>query len=155
VVALGDSFHRSHLASSLVASDREALLMLQQGRDWCWVLGNHDPELPASIGGVVCGSLSIGGISLRHEPSADAFVPEIAGHLHPVARIARSGLGIRRKCFATDGRKLVMPAFGAYAGGLNVLDRAFVPLFRRHRLEAWMTGRAEVYPFQADQLLPD
>jgi DNA ligase-associated metallophosphoesterase len=155
VVALGDSFHRSHLAHFLTAGDREALLMLQQGRDWYWVLGNHDPELPASIGGVACGSLSIGGITLRHEPTTDAVTPEIAGHLHPVARIARSGLGIRRKCFATDGRRLVMPAFGAYAGGLNVLDSAFAPLFQRHRLEAWMTGRAEVYPFQAEQLIPD
>jgi DNA ligase-associated metallophosphoesterase len=155
VVALGDSFHRSHLAETLARSDREDLSALQQGRDWYWVLGNHDPELPASIGGVVCGSLSIGGITLRHEPTADAPTPEIAGHLHPVARIARSGLGIRRKCFATDGRRLVMPAFGAYAGGLNVLDRAFSPLFVRHRLAAWMTGRTEVYPFQAAQLLPD
>jgi DNA ligase-associated metallophosphoesterase len=155
VLALGDSFHRSHLAHSLTASDREALLVLQRGRDWYWVLGNHDPELPGSIGGVVCGSLSIGGITLRHEPTADAVTPGIAGHLHPVARIARSGLGIRRKCFATDGRRLVMPAFGAYAGGLNVLDRAFTPLFLRRRLEAWMTGRAEVYPFQAEQLIPD
>jgi DNA ligase-associated metallophosphoesterase len=155
VVALGDSFHRSHLAHFLTASDREALLMLQRGRDWYWVLGNHDPELPASIGGVACGSLSIGGITLRHEPTADPVTPEIAGHLHPVARIARSGLGLRRKCFATDGRRLVMPAFGAYAGGLNVLDSAFAHLFLRPRLEAWMTGRDQVYPFQFAQLLPD
>jgi DNA ligase-associated metallophosphoesterase len=155
VVALGDSFHRSHLADALSASDREDLSMLQHGRDWYWVLGNHDPKLPSSVGGVVCGSLSIGGVTLKHEPSEDAVVPEIAGHLHPVARIARSGLGIRRKCFATDGRRLVMPAFGAYAGGLNVLDRAFSPLFPQHRLEAWMTGRTDVYPFQAAQLLPD
>lgn len=155
VVALGDSFHRSHLAETLARSDREDLSAVQQGRDWYWVLGNHDPDLPASIGGVVCGSLGIGGITLRHEPTADAATPEIAGHLHPVARIARSGLGIRRKCFATDGRRLVMPAFGAYAGGLNVLDRAFSPLFVRRRLAAWMTGRSEVYPFQAEQLLPD
>lgn len=156
VVALGDSFHRSHLAEMLARSDRDDLSALQHGRDWYWILGNHDPELPASIGGTICGSLSIGGITLRHEPSVGpADTPEIAGHLHPVARIARSGLGIRRKCFATDGGRLVMPAFGAYTGGLNVLDRAFSPLFSRHRLEAWMTGRTDVYPFQADQLLPD
>jgi hypothetical protein len=66
---------------------------------------------------------SIGGITLRHEPSQRTGVPEIAGHLHPVARIARRGEGIGRKCFATDGHRLVMPAFGAYAGGLNVPTR--------------------------------
>jgi metallophosphoesterase superfamily enzyme len=80
---------------------------------------------------------------------------EIAGHLHPVARIARRGAVIRRRCFATDGSRLVMPAFGAYAGGLNVLDIAFSELFLRHRLEAWMMGRADVYPVLGSLLLPD
>ena len=155
VVALGDSFHRSHLAATLTEEDREELFALQRGRDWYWVLGNHDPELPVSIGGYASTTLDIGGVILRHEPSANPAMPEIAGHLHPVARIARSGLAIRRKCFATDGNRLVMPAFGAYAGGLNVLDEAFLPLFPGYRLEAWMTGRAGVYPFQANQLLPD
>ena len=61
---------------------------------------------------------------------------------------------IRRRCFATDGVRLVMPAFGAYAGGLNVLDEAFGPLFSRRQLEAWMMGRADVYPVLGSLLLP-
>jgi DNA ligase-associated metallophosphoesterase len=154
VVALGDSFHRSELAGRLSANDREELAALQQGRDWYWILGNHDPDLPESIGGFVCRSLMIGGITLCHQPSLSR-APEIAGHLHPVARIARRGEGIRRKCFATDGHRLVMPAFGAYAGGLNVLDEAFSPLFHWHLMEAWLTGRTSVYPLQASLLLPD
>jgi DNA ligase-associated metallophosphoesterase len=154
VVALGDSFHRSELAGRLSADDREELAALQQGRDWYWILGNHDPDLPESIGGFVCRSLMIGGITLCHQPSLSR-APEIAGHLHPVARIARRGEGIRRKCFATDGHRLVMPAFGAYAGGLNVLDEAFSSLFHWHLMEAWLTGRTSVYPLQASLLLPD
>ena len=51
---------------------------------------------------------------------------EIAGHLHPVARVAQRGRAVSRRCFAGDGRRLVMPAFGAYAGGLNVRDRAII-----------------------------
>jgi hypothetical protein len=154
VVALGDSFHRSELAGLLSADDREELAALQQGRDWYWILGNHDPDLPESIGGFVCRSLMIGGITLCHQPSLSR-APEIAGHLHPVARIARRGEGIRRKCFATDGHRLVMPAFGAYAGGLNVLDEAFSSLFHWHLMQAWLTGRTSVYPLQASLLLPD
>jgi DNA ligase-associated metallophosphoesterase len=154
VVALGDSFHRSELAGRLSADDREELATLQQGRDWYWILGNHDPDLPESIGGFVCRSLMIGGITLCHQPSLSR-APEIAGHLHPVARIARRGEGIRRKCFATDGHRLVMPAFGAYAGGLNVLDEAFSSLFHWHLMQAWLTGRTSVYPLQASLLLPD
>lgn len=154
VVALGDSFHRSERADQLNAGDRENLAALQRGRDWYWVLGNHDPSLPPSVGGIICSSLSVDGITLRHEPSEGTGVPEIAGHLHPVARIARRGQGIRRKCFATDGHRLVLPAFGAYTGGLNVLDDAFSSLFHWHLMEAWLTGRSGVYPLQARLLLP-
>jgi DNA ligase-associated metallophosphoesterase len=155
VVALGDSFQRSHLAESLAADDLKFLIKLQQGREWYWICGNHDPRLPASIGGTICTTLTICGVTLRHEPSDGASAREIAGHLHPVARIARRGAVIRRRCFATDGNRLVMPAFGAYAGGLNVLDAAFGPLFLRHRLEAWMMGRSDVYPVLGTLLLPD
>jgi DNA ligase-associated metallophosphoesterase len=155
VVALGDSFHRADSAAYLPSDDLAILLDLQQGREWFWICGNHDPHLPASIGGTVCATLTIRGLTLRHEPSPAPSSWEIAGHLHPVARIARRGTVIRRRCFATDGNRLVMPAFGAYAGGLNLRDEAFAPLFRRHQLEAWMMGRANVYPVLGSLLLPD
>ena len=118
------------------AEDRDELSALQQGREWYWILGNHDPDLPESIGGFICRSLTIGGVTLCHEPSFGRSA-EIAGHLHPVARIARKGEVFRRKCFATDGQRLVMPAFGAYTGGLNVLNEAFSSLFRG---SAWRRG---------------
>lgn len=155
VIALGDSFHRSESAARLHSDDLGFLLKLQQGREWFWICGNHDPHLPASIGGTVCATLTIRGLTLRHEPSVASSAREIAGHLHPVARIARKGAAIRRRCFATDGNRLVMPAFGAYAGGLNVCDEAFAPLFSRHQFEAWMMGRANVYPVLGSLLLPD
>jgi len=155
VVALGDSFHRRNSAARLHADDLATLLALQRGREWFWICGNHDPYLPASIGGAVCATLTICGLTLRHEPSLAPSAREIAGHLHPVARIAGRGAVIRRRCFATDGNRLVMPAFGAYAGGLNVCDDAFAPLFSRHQLEAWMMGRANVYPVLGSLLLPD
>ena len=155
VVALGDSFHTSRAAERLVEDDLALVLSLQQGREWYWVCGNHDPELPRSVGGTVCNTLAINGITLRHEPSANCGGREIAGHLHPVARIARRGAVVRRKCFAADGTRVVMPAFGAYAGGLNVLDAAFGPLFQLPSLEAWMMGRSDVYPIKGRALLPD
>ena len=155
VVALGDSFHRSDFAANFPREDLETLLTLQRGREWFWICGNHDPHLPASIGGTVCATLTIRKVTLRHEPSPAPSSREVAGHLHPVARIARRGAVIRRRCFATDGDRVVMPAFGAYAGGLNVRDEAFAPLFHRHRLETWMMGRANVYPVLGSLLLPD
>ena len=32
-----------------------------RAREWFWICGNHDPHLPASIGGTVCATLSIRG----------------------------------------------------------------------------------------------
>lgn len=118
VVSLGDSFHRSECADHMVADDLALLTKLKKGREWYWICGNHDPHLPECVGGTVCETLTISGVTLRHEPSETNSGPEIVGHLHPVARIARRGMVVRRRCFATDGNRLVMPAFGAYAGGL-------------------------------------
>ncbi|MGD2025565.1 MAG: ligase-associated DNA damage response endonuclease PdeM [Methyloceanibacter sp.] len=155
VVALGDSFHRSEGAETIPDEDLALLRTLQKGRDWFWICGNHDPHLPDSIGGTVCGSLRIEGVVLRHEPSDEVTGPEIVGHLHPIARISRRGTVVRRRCFATDGRRLVMPAFGAYTGGLNVMDDAFKPLFYWNQVEAWMMGRHAVYPVLGSLLIPD
>ena len=79
-------------------------------------------------------------LTFRHEPSPRPSDGEIAGHLHPLARVARRGRAVRRRCFASDGRRLVMPAFGAYAGGLNVRDRAIVSLFGALSFTAHMLG---------------
>ena len=103
----------------------------------------------------MCATLSIRGVTLRHEPSAAQPAREIAGHLHPVARIARRGAAIRRRCFATDGHRLVMPAFGAYAGGLNVLDEAFCAAVPAPAARSLDDGRADVYPVLGSLLLPD
>jgi uncharacterized protein len=128
VIALGDSFHDVGGPDRLRESDAETLAALQTGREWVWIAGNHDPSLPDTMGGDVVADLPIGDLVLRHAPQAgDAC--ELAGHLHPVGKVVRRGGGVRRRCFVTDGGRCVMPAFGAYAGGLNVCDPAFAPLF--------------------------
>jgi DNA ligase-associated metallophosphoesterase len=128
VIALGDSFHDIGGPDRLGDEERATLTAVQQGRDWIWVTGNHDRRLPASIGGEVVDAFEIGPLTLRHEPVADA-VAEIAGHLHPVGKVVMRGRSTRRRCFLTDGLRCIMPALGAYAGGLNACDPAFMPLF--------------------------
>ncbi|MGO4843504.1 metallophosphatase, partial [Rhizobiaceae sp. 2RAB30] len=81
----------------------------------------------------------------RHEPSASAVEGEVAGHLHPCARIVQRGRSVRRRCFASDGRRMIMPAFGSFTGSLNVLDRAYAGLFLRETLMAYMLGTARIY----------
>jgi hypothetical protein len=157
VVALGDSFHDGGGPARLDAADRAALTALQRGRDWLWLAGNHDPKPAQNIGGRFAALLALGPLTLRHEPAADAGGAdgEIAGHLHPLARIAQRGRAVSRRCFASDGRRLVMPAFGAYAGGLNVRDRAFAALFEARAFTAHMLGERRLYAVAAARCLPD
>jgi DNA ligase-associated metallophosphoesterase len=154
VVALGDSFHDGRGPARLADTDRATLRALQRGRDWVWIAGNHDPEPPVNVGGRFLAKLAVGAISFRHEPGGDA-TGEIAGHLHPIARVARRGRAVSRRCFACDGQRMVMPAFGAYAGGLNVRDRAFAEVFRTLTFTAHMLGERRVYAIAAKHCLPD
>ena len=129
--------------------------MLQEDREWIWLTGNHDDRIADVFGGRVCSELKIAGIRLRHQPAPGCVTHEIAGHMHPAARISMHGYVIRRPCFVANGRRLVMPAFGAFAGGLNVLDEAFHPLFGDGGMAVWMLGQAGLFPVATRLLSQD
>jgi DNA ligase-associated metallophosphoesterase len=151
VIALGDSFHDNSGPERMADSDHVSLAALQAGRDWIWIAGNHDPNIPTDAGGERLPALDIGALHLRHEPRAGVQLGEIAGHLHPIARIA----GKRRRCLITDGSRAVMPAFGAYAGGLNLHDEAFEPLFPRGRKRAHVLAGTQVFEVCATRCYPE
>ena len=135
--------------------DETTLRTLRGGRDWIWIAGNHDAELPRDIGGSFAASLGVGQLIFRHLPSAGIADGEVAGHLHPVARLTQRGRSVSRRCFTSDGRRLVMPAFGAYAGGLNIRDDAFFGLFGTLAYSALMLGEQRVYALSAARCFPD
>ena len=153
VAALGDSFHDGGGPARLGRDDRESLSALQRGRDWIWIAGNHDPEPAENVGGAFHAALALGALTFRHLPSGAAG--EIAGHLHPVARVAHRGRAVSRRCFAADATRMVMPAFGAFTGGLNVRDAAFADLFGTLKFTAHMLGEGRLYAFAAKRCLPD
>ena len=155
LIALGDSFHDDHGPLRMSDLDRIKLKGLQRGRDWIWIAGNHDPDLPKDIGGRFADALAIGALTFRHEPTEQVQDGEIAGHLHPVARVAQRGRAVSRRCFAGDGRRLVMPAFGAYTGGLNVRNEAIFGLFGSLTFTAHMLGAQRLYAIAAECCLPD
>jgi DNA ligase-associated metallophosphoesterase len=153
VVCLGDSFHDPFCAERLLPEAIARFAALAQGRDWIWVAGNHDPEIPHMLAGERVEEVCIGPLSLRHIPQkGEAGQGEIAGHLHPVGRILRRGRMVRRPCFATDGSRLIMPAFGALTGGLNLGNPAFKGLFDMSSLTAWMIGAEQLHAVHAQGL---
>jgi hypothetical protein len=145
VVALGDSFHDPQAATRLSDANRGALAALQKGREWLWLAGNHDPLPPDNLSGTVLTEWRFGPLLLRHQPQIDAGTGEIAGHLHPVARVLGTSGVARRRCFVSDGLRCIMPAFGAYAGGLNIHHPAFRSLFGKAPRIAHALGRDRVY----------
>lgn len=159
VMALGDNFHDPDGPARLASADHARLSALQRGRDWIWIAGNHDPEIEPDladrIGGTFAKALALGPLVFRHEPAPDACHGEIAGHLHPVARISRRGHTLTRRCFASDGTRLVMPAFGAYTGGLNIRHAAFARAFGAHDFTAYLIGQRQLYAFASARCLGD
>lgn len=155
VVLLGDSFHDAKAVPRMAADDRMRLDRLAAGRDWLWLEGNHDraalardAESLARLPGRIVGDMTLGALRLTHEPGVlsadDDRRGEVAGHLHPAARVAAYGRGVRRPCFVTDGGRIVLPAFGAFTGGLNVRDPAIAGLFAAPPLAAAL-GRDRVH----------
>lgn len=152
VIALGDSFDDSAGGARLSPENRAFLLSLQCGREWIWITGNHDPEVIEEIGGEFSENFSRGDVVFRHQPANGAF--EIVGHFHPVARVSVRGRSLRRRCFASSDRKLVLPAFGSLTGGFNIRDAVFSTLMGGDFF-AHMLGSEQVFSFAATNCLPD
>ncbi|MGO4408873.1 MULTISPECIES: ligase-associated DNA damage response endonuclease PdeM [unclassified Brevundimonas] len=129
VVLLGDTLHDGDAETRIASSERARIAALADRLRLIWVCGNHDPDGAGDLGGETAAVVAVAGLTLRHDPSPYPALGEVAGHLHPCARIHGPAGSVRRRCFASDGRRLILPAFGAYAGGLNLRDEAFTPLF--------------------------
>lgn len=145
VISLGDSFHDRTGSKHLPDNYRDDLIALQRGREWSWIEGNHDPERPSGLEGGWCSELHVETLVFRHEPKYSMADGEVAGHLHPVARVVRRGKGVRRPCFASDGKRMLMPAFGSTTGGLELRHSAMRGLFDQKALVAHLLGRERIY----------
>lgn len=148
LVFLGDSFHDIGGPHRLLEDDKRILDMLTVRQDTMWITGNHDPELAAGLSGTSCEELAVGEFLFRHVPQiarSNGF--EISGHLHPVASVSGRGRSVRRRCFAADHGRMILPAFGAYTGGLNVRDIAFKGLFDQATFAAHVIGDKQIYSF--------
>lgn len=134
VVCLGDSFD-DLAAADLPEPEAVWLARLMAGRRWVWLAGNHDPG-PLALGGEHRAELRLGPLTFRHIARSEA-AGEISGHYHPKMRLA----GRSHACFLIDGRRVILPAFGAYTGGLSSSSSELARLFPSGGL-AVLTGRS-------------
>ncbi|KQY23973.1 ligase-associated DNA damage response endonuclease PdeM [Rhizobium sp. Root482] len=153
VISLGDNFH-DRIGSALMPDHfRQMIATMARGREWIWINGNHDPDGTVALPGSSADELHYAGLTFRHEPGLNAPLGEIAGHLHPSATVRRREKYMRRACFASDGRRLVMPAFGVTTGGLDLRHQAMRGLFDHQTLVAHMLGRDRIYSVRFVNLL--
>lgn len=152
VICLGDSFHDTDAAGRLPAEDAATLCRLTKAHEWIWITGNHDPEPPAGLGGVATPEFRADRLVFRHEAAVRA-AGEVSGHFHPKASVPARGRVVGGRCFVTDGDRLILPAFGAYAGGLDVRDPAIEGLLGR-AYTVLILGRTRVHAFQRQRALP-
>ncbi|MDR6820294.1 DNA ligase-associated metallophosphoesterase [Neorhizobium sp. 2083] len=153
VVSLGDNFHDRKGSQHLAPDLRALITAMARGRDWIWINGNHDPDGTVDLPGTCTDELFYGDLVFRHEPSLISGKGEIAGHLHPSATVRRREKSVRRPCFASDGTRLLMPAFGVLAGGLDLRHRAMHGLFDREALVAHLLGRDRIYSVRYANLI--
>ncbi|MCY4064977.1 MAG: ligase-associated DNA damage response endonuclease PdeM [Rhodospirillaceae bacterium] len=155
VVCLGDSFHDTGGGGRMAGPLAGRLRRLADRHDWIWIAGNHDPEIPEAAGGRAADRFRLGGLLFLHEPDErereeGSGDPQICGHFHPKARIRAGPRRITRPCFVGDGRLLILPSFGAYTGGLDIMNPAIAGLFPGD-FTAWLISNGAVYAFPSNR----
>ncbi|MBB5515946.1 hypothetical protein FHS89_001966 [Rubricella aquisinus] len=141
VICLGDSFDDLAAGEALDAEARQALTVMMAGRQWIWIEGNHDPG-PVDLGGVHRDEVRHGPLTFRHIAEHDAEPGEISGHWHPKARLSTPRGRVGSSCFVVTPSRVILPAFGAYTGGLSVTHDALAP---------WIEGETRIILTRAPQ----
>jgi len=126
LIFLGDSFHDGDARERIDTSDLALLRAITARAETVWITGNHDAALKDRCGGMVVEEAVVDGLVLRHEADRGDDRPELSGHFHPKLRIHVRGKQVARRCFVATPRKIVLPAFGALTGGLDVDHPALV-----------------------------
>lgn len=145
VVSLGDSFHDADGAALMPEVFRRNLESLMAGREWVWIRGNHDPLPPGGLPGETTDEFRLARLCFRHVPQTGSAPGEIAGHHHPAARVVIRGQTVRRASFVEDGNRLLMPAFGALTGAVDIANPVIARLFDWSRITAYLLGKDRVY----------
>ena len=145
IVAVGDSFHDGRAAARLSVADHAVLSGLTHRARFVWIGGNHDPHPPEGLPGHSAASFTAGPITFRHQTDPRTQ-GEGSGHFHPKARVQTRATTIARPCFMADPSRIMLPSFGAYTGGLDILAPAITRHFPRGG-QAFLLGQSRLFSF--------
>jgi DNA ligase-associated metallophosphoesterase len=131
VIALGDNMHDAKALQRMLPADLQRLEALCSSvSQWSWIVGNHDKDdysvsVLRNMNFHV--DLRVAGVVFSHD-FLENVEYQIIGHYHPKITVKTKVQSIHGKCFITTDKKILMPAFGSYTGGLDVGHAIFKPL---------------------------
>ncbi|MDT7952662.1 MAG: ligase-associated DNA damage response endonuclease PdeM [Acetobacteraceae bacterium] len=146
VVALGDTFHDRYGFSRMAPADAARLRAWAEHIHFVWVLGNHDPAPAPGLTGTATPCWSHAGLDFCHQARPGHTAPELVGHHHPKACIPTRAGAVTRPCFVVGADRLMLPAMGAFTGGLDVASPAIARLFPAGG-RAYLLGQARLFTF--------
>jgi DNA ligase-associated metallophosphoesterase len=131
VIALGDNMHDAKALQRMLPTDLQRLKELTGSvSHWSWIVGNHDKD-DYSISVLrnmdFYKDLTVENVVFSHD-FLENVEYQIIGHYHPKITVKTKIQSIHGKCFVATDKKILMPAFGSYTGGLDVGHDIFKPL---------------------------
>lgn len=144
IICLGDSFDDLEASKNLKPEDRRSLHQLQEGRKWFWIEGNHDPGL-VELSGEHLKHYKTGPLIFRHIAELGSY-SEVSGHYHPKAAVRLSHKSVVRPCFLYDDKRLILPAFGTFTGGLKSDAKEFDGLMNKEAYAVLTGDKSYIIP---------
>jgi DNA ligase-associated metallophosphoesterase len=146
LLLLGDSLHDANALARMAEADRTALSAIAARVGSCaWIEGNHDAAARPPSGWMVSRDREIAGLAFRHQPEPASELPQLVGHFHPKTSVRRRGYKISGRCFVATARMIVLPAFGAYTGGLDIAEPAFQAVLAGDAARVFLCRRGGIY----------
>ena len=128
IIFLGDIFHDQKGYSRLDKKEKKIFDEICDSFSIIWIYGNHDYKYaPKNIKAL--NAYKLKGINFSHIPTACDLI-EISGHYHPKVSFLYLGKKITKPCFVISKRKVILPAYGSFTGGLNVSSQIYKKLLR-------------------------
>jgi len=147
IIVLGDALHDDRAIARMASADMMMLKRLFAPLRILWIAGNHDPAPQPELPGECVAEWREGTLLFRHIGCTAPLArneAEFSGHYHPKATLPTRIGGITRPCFLATNQRLVLPAFGAFTGGLDVKDPAMSALTRGAQ-RVFLLGRGRLH----------
>ena len=141
IILLGDIFHDANGYYRLNVNEKMIFDHICKKYNIIWIYGNHDESFaPKNVDAFNIYLLN--GINFTHIPSNNDMI-EISGHYHPKASFKYLGRKITKSCFVIGNNKIIIPAYGSYAGGLNIYSEIYKKYFKNY-FNVYAVGSSQI-----------